>query len=385
MKTIDEAAKDVEPGPARAAGLTTSDEFFLNMGPQHPATHGVLRVVVKLDGEVVKDIVPHIGYIHRGLEKLFENRRYEQIIPFTDRTDYVSAVCNNWAYISAVEKLMGLEVPEKVQHIRLMAAELNRIASHLLWFAAYCLDLGAFTPFLYAFRDREEIVAMLEEASGGRLTTNYFRIGGFAYDLPANFFKRLSKFLSHFEGKIREFETLLIENVIFRARTKGVGVISRERAISYGMTGPCLRGSDAALDVRRYLPYSIYPKFQFDIPTGSNGDTWDRCDVRMQEMRQSLRILRQAMEGFPEGDFKVKVPRTIQPPAGEAYGAVEGPRGEVGFYIVSDGSPRPYRIKMRKPSFSNLGALPEILRGLKVADLIAVMGSLDLVVPEIDR
>ena len=375
----------METTATRVAAPTTSDEFILNMGPQHPATHGVLRVVLRLDGEVIKDLVPHVGYIHRGLEKLFERRRYEQIIPFTDRTDYLSAICNNWAYVRAVEQLLGVQVPEKVEYIRVMAAELNRIMSHLLWFAAYCLDLGAFSPFLYAFRDREEIVAMIEEASGGRLTTNYFRIGGFTYDLPKGFFPRLSKFLSHFEKKIREFEALLIDNVIFRARTKGVGVISRDRAISYGMSGPCLRASDAPLDVRRDAPYAVYPKLQFDIPTGKNGDTWDRCKVRMDEMRQSLRILRQAMEGYPEGDFKVKVPRTIEPPAGEAYAAVEGPRGEIGFWVVSDGSPKPYRVKMRKPSFSNLSALPEIIRGMKVADLVAVMGSLDVVVPEIDR
>jgi NADH-quinone oxidoreductase subunit D len=370
---------ETRPSPA-----TTSDEFILNMGPQHPATHGVLRVVLTLDGEVVKDIVPHIGYIHRGLEKLFENRRYEQIIPFTDRTDYLGAICNNHAYVMAVEKLLGLEIPARVEYIRVLASELSRIASHLLWFAAYCLDMGAFSPFLYAFRDREEIVAMLEEASGSRLTYNFLRIGGFQRDLPDGFFPRLRKLLSHFEKKIHEFETLLIDNVIFRARTVGVGTISRELAISYGMSGPCLRGSGAALDVRRDCPYSVYPSFAFDVPTGRNGDTWDRCQVRMEEMRQSVRILRQAMEGFPEGEHRVKVPRTIEPPPGEAYAAVEGPRGETGFYVVSDGSAKPYRVKMRRPSLSNLSALHELLRGLKVADLVAVMGSLDVVVPEMD-
>jgi NADH-quinone oxidoreductase subunit D len=370
-----------------AAGVfspTTSDEFVLNMGPQHPATHGVLRLVVTLDGEVVKDIVPHIGYIHRGLEKLFENRRYEQIIPFTDRTDYLAAICNNHAYVLAVEKLLMLQVPPKVEHIRVLASELTRISSHLLWLAAYGLDLGAFTPFLYAFRDREEIVGILEEATGSRLTHNYLKIGGFAHDLPPAFFPRLKSFLARFEGKIAEYETLLIENVIFKARTRGVGVVSRETAIAYGITGPALRASGAALDVRRDVPYSAYPLFRFDIPTGRTGDTWDRCQVRMQEMRQSMAILRQAMDGYPEGGHRVRVPRTIAPPAGEAYAAVEGPRGEVGFYVVSDGSPKPYRVKLRKPSFSNLSALPHLLRGLKIADLVAVMGSLDLVVPEMD-
>jgi NADH-quinone oxidoreductase subunit D len=375
-----------------AAGMTrispagsTSDEFLLNIGPQHPATHGVLRVVVIMDGEVVKDIVPHVGYVHRGLEKLFENRTYEQIIPFTDRTDYLSAIANNFAYVRGVEKLLGLEVPKKVEYMRVLCAELNRISSHLIYLAAYGLDMGAFTPFLYAFRDREEIVAMLEEASGGRLTTNYFRVGGFVYDLPKSFFPRLKKFIARFGKAVNELDTLLVENAIFVSRTRGVGAISRERALSYGMTGPCVRASHAEIDVRRDQPYSIYPSLNFEIPIGRHGDTWERSWVRVEEMRQSLGILRQAMDGFPEGDFKARAPRNIEPPAGEVYSAVEGPRGEVGFYIVSDGTRKPYRVKMRKPSFSNFSALQEILRGLKIADLIAVMGSLDLVVPEIDR
>jgi NADH-quinone oxidoreductase subunit D len=373
---------DVMPLPASQA---TSDEFLLNIGPQHPATHGVLRVVVTMDGEVVKDIVPHIGYVHRGLEKLFENRTYEQIIPFTDRTDYLSAIANNFAYVMAVERLLGLEIPPKVQYMRVLMAELNRIASHLLWLAAYGLDMGAFTPFLYAFRDREEIGAMIEEASGGRLTTNYFRVGGFMHDLPTSFFPRLKKFLARFGKAVNELDTLLVENAIFVARTRGVGAISGPRAVAYGLTGPCLRASHMERDVRRDIPYSIYPQLSFEIPIGRNGDTWDRSWVRIEEMRQSLSILRQAMEGFPEGEHRARVPRNIEPPPGEVYSSVEGPRGEVGFYIVSDGTRKPYRIKMRKPSFSNFSALPEILRGMKIADLVAVMGSLDLVVPEIDR
>ncbi len=372
-------ASAVSPEPG------TSDEFLLNMGPQHPSTHGVLRVALTLDGEVVKKVVPHVGYIHRGLEKLLENRRYEQIIPFTDRTDYASAIANNFAYVLAMEKLLGLQVTGKIDSIRVMMAELNRIQSHLLWFAAYCLDMGAFSPFLYAFREREEVLAMVEEASGARLTTNYFRIGGFAYDLPRGFFPKLRKFLAHFGRRVTEYEALLIDNVIFKARTRGIGVIDAETAISFGMTGPCLRGSGAARDVRRDAPYACYPKLRFEIPVGRRGDTWDRCKVRMEEMRQSLAILRQAMDGYPEGDHRVKVPRSIQPPPGEVYAAVEGPRGEVGFYIVSDGGPKPARIKMRKPSFSHLSAVPAVFRGLKIADLVAAMSSLDLVVPEIDR
>ncbi len=376
---------DVMPLPASPASPATSDEFLLNIGPQHPATHGVLRVVVTMDGEVVKDLVPHIGYVHRGLEKLFENRTYEQIIPFTDRTDYLSAIANNFAYVMAVEKLLGLEIPSKVQYMRVLMAELNRIASHLLWLAAYGLDMGAFTPFLYAFRDREEIGAMIEEASGGRLTTNYFRIGGFARDLPAAFFPRLKKFIARFGKAVNELDTLLVENAIFVARTRRVGVISGPRAVAFGMSGPCLRASHIERDVRRDIPYSIYPQMKFEIPVGRNGDTWDRSWVRIEEMRQSLGILRQAMDGFPEGEHRARAPRSIEPPPGEVYCSVEGPRGEVGFYLVSDGTKKPYRVKMRKPSFSNFSALPEILRGLKIADLVAVMGSLDLVVPEIDR
>jgi len=374
-------APPTAPTPAPAA----SDEFILNVGPQHPATHGVLKVVVTMDGEVVKDIVPHIGYVHRGLEKLFENRTWEQIIPFTDRTDYLSAIANNFAYVMAVERLLGLQVPRKVEYIRVIMAELNRIASHLLWLAAYGLDMGAFTPFLYAFRDREEIGSMIESASGGRLTTNYFRIGGFVHDLPPDFFPRLRAFVGHFGRKVDEYDTLLIENAIFVARTRGVGAIDRDLAMSCGMSGPCLRACNAPRDVRKDTPYSLYPRLEFDIPVGRHGDTWDRSKVRIEEMRQSLRILRQAMDGYPEGDFKVRVPRNIEPPAGEVYVAVEGPRGEVGFFLVSDGSRKPYRVKMRTPSFSNFSALPDILRGGKIADLVAVMGSLDLVVPEMDR
>jgi NADH-quinone oxidoreductase subunit D len=363
----------------------SSDEFLLNIGPQHPATHGVLRVVVRMDGEVVKEVTPHLGYLHRGMEKLLENRTWEQVIPYTDRTDYLSAVANNFAYVRGVERLLGLEVPARVEYIRVIAAELNRIASHLLWLAAYGLDMGAFTPFLYAFRDREEIGAMIEAASGGRLTTNWFRIGGFLHDLPADFMHKLAAFVKRFDRAINEFDTLFIRNVIFESRSRGVGVISADRALSYGMTGPCLRATGATYDVRRDIPYSLYPQLKFDVPVGRDGDTWERSSVRIEEMRQSLVILRQAMEGLPEGEHKVRAPRVIEPPPGEVYSAVEGPRGEVGFWLVSDGGRKPYRIKMRSPSYSTFSALPEIMQGLKIADLVAIMGSMDLVVPEMDR
>jgi len=364
---------------------TGSDEFLLNMGPQHPSTHGVLRVVLKLDGEVIKDITPDLGYVHRGLEKLFENRKYDQIYPYFDRTDYLSAINNEWAYVMAVEKLMGIQVPERAEFIRVIAAELNRIMSHLLWYAAYGLDIGAMTPFLYAFREREEIIDMMEAATGARLLHNYFRIGGFRQDLPKAVMAKLKKFCSHFEDRIREYEGLLINNVIFVKRTENTGILAKETAVNYGVSGPSLRGSDCDYDIRKQDKYSVYPKFDFKAATGKNGDTLDRCRVRMQEMRESLRILKQASDMMPEGEVSVKVPKIIKPAPGEVYSRVEGPRGEIGVYIVSDGTDRPYRIKLREPSFSNLSALRDMVIGTKIADIVAIMGSLDLVIPEIDR
>ncbi len=365
-------------------GLTT-DEYILNMGPQHPSTHGVLRVVLKMDGEVVKDAIPDVGYIHTGLEKMFENRKYEQIIPYTDRTDYLSAVNNNLAYCLAVEKLLGIEVPERAKIMRVILCELNRIMSHLLWYSAYGLDMGALTPIIYAFREREEVIDLVESMTGGRLTHNALRIGGFKYDLPKDFIYKLKNFISHFNDRIDEYEALLINNVIFVNRTKDIGVLKKEIAISYGVTGPSLRGSDISYDLRKIEPYSGYEKFEFDVCTGKNGDTLDRCKVRMNEMRQSIRILEQAIDHLKDGDIMAKVPKVIKPAPGEIYCAVEGPRGETGVYIVSDGSEKPYRIKLRSPSFSNLSVLKEIVVGYKIADLVAIMGSLDLVIPEIDR
>jgi NADH-quinone oxidoreductase subunit D len=362
-----------------------TDEYILSMGPQHPSTHGVLRVVLKLDGEVVKDAIPDVGYIHTGIEKLLENRKYDQIIPYTDRTDYLSAVNNNLAYCLAVEKLLGIEVPERAKIIRVILAELNRIMSHLLWYSAYGMDMGALTPIIYAFREREEIIDMMEAITGGRLTHNALRIGGFKYDLPSDFIPKLKKFISHFNDRVDEYEALLINNVIFTSRTKGIGILKKEIGINYGVTGPSLRGSDVAYDLRKIEPYSGYEKFDFQVCTGKNGDTWDRCIVRMNEMRESLKILTQSIDLLKEGEIMAKVPKIIKPAPGEVYAAVEGPRGEVGVYIVSDGSEKPYRIKLRSPSFSNLSVLKEIVVGYKIADIVAIMGSLDLVIPEIDR
>lgn len=362
-----------------------TDEYILNMGPQHPSTHGVLRVVLKLDGEVIKDAVPDVGYIHTGIEKLLENRKYDQIIPYTDRTDYLSAVNNNLAYCLAVEKLLGIEVPERAKIIRVILCELNRIMSHLLWYSAFGLDMGALTPIIYAFREREEIIDMMEAMTGGRLTHNALRIGGFKYDLPSDFIPKLKKFIEHFNDRVDEYNALLINNVIFVNRTKDIGILKKEIGINYGVTGPSLRGSDVAYDLRKIEPYSSYEKFDFQVCTGKNGDTWDRCKVRMDEMRESLKILSQAIELLKDGEIMAKVPKIIKPAPGEVYAKVEGPRGEVGVYIVSDGSEKPYRIKLRSPSFSNLSVLKEIVVGYKIADIVAIMGSLDLVIPEIDR
>jgi NADH-quinone oxidoreductase subunit D len=363
----------------------SNDEYILNMGPQHPSTHGVLRIILKLDGEVVTDLYSDVGYIHSSVEKMCENKKYDQIMPYTDRLDYLSAVNYNFGYALAVEKLLGVTIPERAEYIRVILAELNRIMSHLLWYSAYGMDVGALTPIMYAFREREEVIDMIEEMTGGRLTHNAFRIGGFKNDLPKDFLARLKKFISHFNDRVDEYEALLTNNIILTARTKGVGILAKEKAINYGVTGPSLRGSDCAIDLRKTAPYSVYGKFDFKACTGKNGDTWDRIKVRMDEMRESTKILKQAMETIPEGEIMAKVPRFIKPAPGEVYAKVESARGEFGVYIVSDGTDKPYRIKFRSPSFSNLSVLKEITIGSKIADVVAIMGSLDLVIPEIDR
>ncbi len=363
----------------------SNKEYILNMGPQHPSTHGVLRVVLKLEGELVKDVFPDVGYIHSGVEKLCENRTYPAIVPYLDRLDYLGAVNLEWAYVLAVEKLCGIQVPERAEYIRVILAELNRVMSHLLWYSAFGMDVGALTPIFYAFREREEIIALVEAATGGRLTHNALRIGGFRNDLPKDFLPGLSRFLSSFEKKVDEYEALLIDNVILTARTRGVGVLDPELAVNYGVTGPSLRGSGPAWDLRRTAPYSVYGKFDFRVPVSEGRDTWSRLKVRMDEMRESAKILRQAAAALPAGEVSAKVPRVLKPAPGEAYARVESPRGEFGAWVVSDGTERPYRVKFRSPSFSNLSVLREIAVGCNIADIIAIMGSLDLVIPEIDR
>lgn len=369
--------------------LETQDILF-NMGPQHPSTHGVLRLLVQTDGELVNDVKPIIGYLHRAKEKIGESIPYPQYIPYTDRLDYLASMNNNFAYCLAVEKLMKLEIPPRAQYIRVIMAELNRIASHLVAFGCYALDVGAITPFLYGFREREAIMNLFEYVSGARLTYNYFRIGGVSKDVDKKFIDDTFKFLNILDKKIKDYNDLLSFNRIFITRTKGIGVISPELAIEYGLTGPNLRASGIAYDIRKTMPYSSYDKFQFDVIIGTNetgiiGDTWNRYFVRIKEMIESAKIVRQALENLPSGDFHTKTPRIIKPPKGEIYVGTENPRGELGFYIISDGSEKPMRLKIRAPSFCNLSILPEISRGILIADLVAILGSLDIVLGEIDR
>jgi NADH-quinone oxidoreductase subunit D len=382
----------------------------INMGPQHPATHGVLRVVLELDGEVIVNATPHLGHLHRGMEKLAESKTYHQAIPLTDRLDYTNAMGNNLAYVLAVEKLLGIEVPKRAQYLRVMMAELQRIAAHLIWLGTHALDIGAMTLLLYNFREREDILRIFEEVAGGRLTPTYLRIGGVSKDLPDGIEDKIKAFVQAFPDHIKEYETLLTKNIIWLKRTKEVGVISKEDAISFGVTGPILRGSGVKYDVRKAFPYSSYEEFDFDIPIGSVGDVYDRYIVRLREMEWSNSVAEQALERLPKGPILADDPRItlppkdnvlndiaslirqfkivsegFQPPKGEVYASVEASKGELGFYIVSDGSNRPYRFRIRTPSFANLAALPTMIKGSLIADVISAIGSIDIVLGEIDR
>ena len=384
-----------------------ADEMVVNMGPQHPSTHGVLRLELKLDGEIVREAIPHIGYLHRCFEKHSENLSYPQIIPFTDRMDYIAAMNQNWGFCLAVEKLLetdekrNFEVPERAEYLRVLICELNRIASHLLSFGTYGMDLGAFTPFLYAFRDRERLLLLFEKVCGARLTYNYVRIGGVSEIIPMepgsiaeqNYLDEIEAFLDYFEPKIDEYNELLTKNSIFSERTTEVAVMSAEMALSYGATGPNLRGSGVDWDLRRDEPYSIYDRFDFDVPVAVDvpelgavvGDCWCRYKIRMDEMKESVRIVRQILaEGLPDGPVMADL-KAVRPPKGEIYFRSEAPRGELGFYIVSDGTPKPVRLKGRSPCFSALSVMQELSRGLMVADIIAIIGSIDIVMGEVDR
>jgi NADH-quinone oxidoreductase subunit D len=362
-----------------------SNELIINMGPQHPATHGVLRVILKLDGEKVLGTECVIGYLHRGVEKIGENRTYTMFNPYVDRMDYVAAVSNGLGYCLAVEKLLNVEAPPRANYIRVILTELNRISSHLLWLGTHALDIGAMTPLFYTFRDREEILKIFEKYCGARLTTHAFRIGGLQYETFPGFEKEVKTFLASLPPKIDEYEALLTGNRIWIDRTKNVGVISGEDCIAIGVTGPVLRASGVKWDLRKAQPYSSYSDFDFEIPTGENGDTFDRYIVRMLEMRQSLRIIEQAVNGIPEGAIMAKVPKVIKPPVGEIYQSIEAPKGELGYFIVSDGSTQPYRVRVRPPSFVNLQALDLMVRGMLVADVVAVIGTIDIVLGEVDR
>ncbi|HEV7699333.1 MAG TPA: NADH dehydrogenase (quinone) subunit D [Pyrinomonadaceae bacterium] len=385
-------------------------EMTLSMGPQHPSTHGVLRLDLRLDGELVIGCIPDIGYLHTGMEKLFEYKKYQQGIVITDRMDYLNPLGNNLAYVMAAEKLLGLEIPERAQVIRVLFCELQRIASHMVWLGTHALDIGAMSVFFYCFRQREKILNLIEAASGGRMTPSYFRIGGLMMDLPAGFDRRCKQFLDDFPEALKTFDTLVTGNTLWQSRTKGIGIISREDAIDWGLTGPCLRGSGVDLDLRRDNPYTGYETYDFEIPVETDCDVWARFKVRMRELVESWKIVRQALERLKPGPIKADAPKVVLPdrddmrkhmdslihhflivaegfniPPGEVYMPIEASKGELGVYMRSNGSAKPDRVHFRGPSFVNLAALPLMSEGEMVADVVAIIGSLDIVLGEIDR
>ena len=384
--------------------------LVLNMGPQHPSTHGVLRLLLEIDGETVISLKPEIGYLHTGIEKTCEAKFYQQVVPLTDRIDYLCPLINNLAYVMAVEKLLGLEIPPKAQWMRVLLSELTRINSHLVWLGTHAMDIGAMTVFLYCFREREDVLRMFEMVSGQRMMTSYFRIGGLALEPPLGFFARVKEFADRFPARIDEYENLLTGNPIWLMRTKGVAYLSMEDAIALGATGPTLRGSGVDIDLRRDMPYCSYEKFQFKVPVATEGDVFARYMCRVLELRESIGIVQQALVGMPEGPVKADAPKVVLPdrekmktqmealiyhfkiitegfavPEGEVYHAVESPRGEMGYYIVSDGTAKPYRVHMRAPSFANLQVLQKMCEGRLIADVVAAIGSIDIVLGDIDR
>ena len=358
---------------------------MVNMGPQHPSTHGVFRVVIWIDGERIVRAEPHIGYLHRGSEKLCEGELYSQVITLFDRLDYVGNLNCELAFVLAAEKLMSIEVPERAEYIRVILSELNRIASHMLFYGVYGLDVGAMTPVLYGFRERERIQELFESVTGARMMHNYFRIGGVKDDLPADFPTRMHRLMEQLNQGIAECDELLSQNEMFLARTKGIGTVSAEDALDFGITGPALRASGVPEDVRISEPYSIYDRFDFGIPVGTYGDCWDRYYVRMEEMRQSMRIIEQAMEQIEDGPITANVRRIARPPKGEVYVRTESPRGDFAVFLVSDGTDKPYRVKVRAPSFANLQAFKHMLRDAYVADAVVILGSIDIILGEVDR
>jgi NADH-quinone oxidoreductase subunit D len=384
--------------------------MVLNMGPQHPATHGVLRLVLEIDGEIIVRIYPEIGYLHTGIEKTCEAKFYQQVVPLTDRINYLDPLSNNLCYALAVEKLLGLEIPEKAQWLRVLLVELSRLNSHLIWLGTHAMDIGALTVFLYTFREREEILRLFEAVAGQRMMTSYIRIGGLAMEPPLDVLDRVQGFIRTFPEKVDEYANLLSGNPIFKGRLKGVGYLSGDDAIALGVTGPPLRASGVDFDLRRDMPYSCYEKFQFQVPVSSDGDCWARYEVRLIEMRESAKIIQQALDGMPEGPVKADAPKIVLPdrekmktqmealihhfkivtegfevPAGEVYQGIEAGHGQTGYYVVSDGTAKPYRVHMRYPSFATLQALETMCRGRMLADVVAVVGSIDIVLGEIDR
>ena len=367
-----------------------TEETIINMGPQHPSTHGVIRFILTTDGEIIHKAIPDIGYLHRGLEKIAEKLNYQSFMPFTDRIDYLAAMNCNHAWAKAVEALAGIEVPKRAQYIRVIVDELNRIISHLIAIGCFPLDIGAVTPFVYALREREYVNDIIEMLCGARLTYNFSRIGGVAYDIPEGFFERLKAFLDLFEKRLIEYDTLISYNEIYIQRLANLAVISPEDAVSYGLVGPNLRASGINFDLRKNSPYAVYDELDFDVCLGDGrfgqlGDCYDRYYIRIKEIHQSIRILRQCMEKIPQGEILAKVPRIIKPPVGEIYSAVEAPRGEMGIYLISDGSDKPYRARIRTGSFSAMTIIEKVSKGLMIADMVALVGSLDIVAPEIDR
>ena len=392
----------LEPGQDRT--------MILNMGPQHPSTHGVLRVLLEIDGETVVRMMPDIGFLHTGIEKTCEAKFYQQVVPLTDRIDYLCPMTNNLCYVLAVEKLLGIEIPPRAQWLRVMMNELTRINSHLVWLGTHAMDIGAMTVFLYCFREREDVLRLFEAISGQRMMTSYFRIGGVALDAPLDFFSRVRKFADRFPSRIDQYEGLLTENPIWVMRTKGVAKLSAEDAIAMGASGPTLRGSGVDIDLRRDMPYSGYENFKFKVPVGKEGDVFERYMLRVAELRESIGIVRQALDGMPSGPIKANAPKVVLPdrekmktemealiyhfkiitegfavPEGEVYQAVESPRGEMGYYVVSDGGPKPYRVHMRSACLANMQTLPKMCEGRLLADVVAAIGSIDIVLGEIDR
>ena len=364
---------------------TEQGDLVINIGPQHPATHGVLHLVITINGETIKKVEPHLGYIHRSIEKMCESLTYRQFIYVTSRMDYLSSHINNHGCALLVEKAMQIEVPQRAQYIRVIMDELTRLASHQLWWGAMAMDVGAFTPFFLAFREREMINEIMEETCGARLTMNYMVPGGVMFELHPNFCKRVKDFIAHFKVKIEEYDELLTGNVIFQNRMKGIGVLSREDAISFGCTGPTGRASGVSCDIRKLYPYEVYDKVEFKEVLATEGDSLARYRIRLEEMRESMRIIEQLIDNIPEGEFQAKTKAVLKLPKGEFYSRVETARGEFGVYVVSEGGTTPYRIKFRSPGFSNLSALDHITRGQKLGDMVAIMGTIDLVIPDIDR